>query len=108
MDSSDGQESGHLGGFFVGALVGAGIALLFAPQAGAQLRRFLRDSTAGVNDQLKEAVDHGTEVVDSAVAQCQEFVKKGQESFRDTGRQAQEFAAAGKQAFKEAKDRVAS
>src|SRR3954469_6535936 len=46
MGSSDRSESGNLAGFFAGALVGAGIALFFAPQAGAQLRRFLRDSAA--------------------------------------------------------------
>ena len=82
MGSSDRSESGSLAGFFVGALVGAGIALLFAPQAGAQLRGFLRDSAARAKDELDEVVDHGTEVLDSAVAQGHEFVEKGKESLR--------------------------
>lgn len=108
MGSSDRSESGNLAGFFVGALVGAGIALLFAPQAGAQLRGFLRDSAARAKDELDEVVDHGAEVLDSAVAHGQESVEKGKESLRETGRQAQEFAEAGRKAFKDTKDELAS
>lgn len=108
MGSPDRSESGSLAGFFVGALVGAGIALLFAPQAGAQLRGFLRDSAARAKDELDEVVDHGTEVLDSAVAHGQEFVSKGKESLRETGRQAQEFSDAERKAFKETKDEFSS
>ena len=43
MESSNRQESGNLSVFFTGALFGAGIALLLAPQAGAQMRRLLGD-----------------------------------------------------------------
>ena len=95
MGSSDRSESGNLAGFFVGALVGAGIAMLFAPQACAQLRGFLRDAAGTAKDGLKEAIDHGTEVLDSAVAHGQEFVEKGKESLRETGRQAEEFGVGG-------------
>jgi len=108
MESSDRSESVNLAGFFVGALVGAGIALFFAPQAGAQLRGLLRDTAACAKDEFNEAVGHGTEVLDSAVAQGQEFVEKGKESLRDAGRQATEFAVAGRKAFNETKDRMAS
>jgi gas vesicle protein len=108
MGSSDRAESGNLTGFVVGALVGAGIALLFAPQAGAQLRSFLRDSAACAKDELNEAVDHGTKVLGDAVAHGQEFVEKGTESLRETGRQAKEFAMAGKKAFNETRDELAS
>ena len=55
MGSMDRSESGNLAGFFAGALVGAGIALLFAPQAGAQLRGILRDYAARAKDELDEA-----------------------------------------------------
>jgi len=108
MESSDRFEAVHLAGFFVGALVGAGIALLFAPQAGAQLRGLLRDSAACAKDEFNEAVNHGTEVLDSAVTHGQEFVEKGTETLRDAGRQATEFAMAGKKAFNETKDKLAS
>jgi gas vesicle protein len=108
MESSNRHESGGLSTFITGALVGAGLALLFAPQAGAQLRGFLRDYAARAKDELDEAIDHGTEVLDSAVEHSQEFVEKGRDSLRETGRQAKEFAEAGRTAFNEAKDELAS
>ena len=108
MGSSHGHESGSLSTFITGALVGAGIALLFAPQTGAQLRGFLRDSAARAKDELDEAFDHGTEVLESAVTHGQEFVEQGKESLRETGRQAKEFGEAGRKAFNETKDKLAS
>jgi gas vesicle protein len=108
MGSSDRSKSGNLTGFFVGALVGAGIALLFAPQAGAQLRGFLRDYAARAKDELDEAVDHGAELLDSTVAHSQKFLEKGKDSLRETGRQAKEFSEAGRNAFNETKDELAS
>jgi gas vesicle protein len=108
MESSDRYESGHLAGFFVGALFGAGIALLFAPQAGAELRRLLRDAAGNAKDELKETIRDGTEVLESAVAQGQEFMEKGRESLRETGRQAQELGAGVRKAFNQTKDDLAS
>lgn len=108
MGSPDRSESGSLAGFFVGALVGAGIALLFAPQAGAQLRGFLRDSAARAKDELDEVVDRGTEALDSAVEHGQDFVEKGKGSLREAGRQAKGFAEAGKNAVNDIKDELVS
>ena len=108
MGSSDRHESGNLSTFITGALIGAGIALLFAPQSGAQMRGLLRDYAARAKDELDGAVDHGAEALDSAVEHGQEFIEKGKESFRETGRQAKEFAEAGKKAFNDTKDELAS
>ena len=108
MDSMGRPESGYLSGFFVGALVGAGIALLLAPQSGAQMRGLLRDCAARAKDELDGAVDHGVEVMDSAVERGHEFVEKGKQSLRETGRQAKEFAEAGRTAFNDTKDGLTS
>ena len=108
MGSMDRHASGNLAGFFVGALVGAGIALLLAPQSGAQTRGLLRDCAARAKDELDGAVDQGLEVIDSAVGRGHEFVEKGKESLRETGRQAKGFAEAGRTAFNDAKDELAS
>ena len=102
------DESGSLSTFMIGALVGAGFALFFAPQAGAQLRGFLRKSVGHAKEELDEAVENGTEVLDDAIDRGQESVEKGKESLRETGRQAKELAEAGRKAFNETKDELAS
>ena len=108
MGSSDRHESGSLSAFITGALVGAGIALLFAPQSGAQMRGLLRDYAARAKDELDEACDRGTEALDSAMERGQEFVAKGKESLRETSRQAKGFAEAGRNAVNDIKDELAS
>jgi hypothetical protein len=61
-----------------------------------------------MNRQQSGALDHGTEMLDSAVEHGHEFVEKGKDSLRETGRQAKEFAEAGRKAFKETKDEFSS
>ena len=108
MDAFDKNDSGRLSAFITGALVGAGVALLFAPQSGSQMRGLLRDYAAHANDEFDEAIDRGTEAWDQATQRGQEFVEKGKETLRETGRQAKGFAEAGRVAVKEAKDELAS
>lgn len=50
--------------FLAGALIGAGVALLFAPQTGAELRGMLRTYASRARD---EAMDRGKGARDSAV-----------------------------------------
>jgi len=108
MGSLDRHESGSLSAFITGALVGAGVALLFAPQPGAQMRGLLRDYAARAKEELDEAVDRGTEAFDSAVEHGQEFVEKGKKSLRETSRQAKGFAEAGRHAVNDIKDELAT
>jgi gas vesicle protein len=93
---------------FTGAVVGADIALLFAPQAGAQLRGLLRDYGARAKDELREAVDDGTKVLDSALERGQEYVEKGEESLREIGRTAKELGEAARKASSGTKDELAA
>ena len=101
MESSDRHESGNLSAFITGALVGAGVALLFAPQAGSQLRGLLRDYAARGKDEFDDAIDQGAKVLDSAVERGQEFVEKGKESVREAGRHVQGLAEAGRKTTKD-------
>ena len=108
MGSSDRHETGNLSAFITGALVGAGVALLFAPQAGSQMRGLLRDFAARAKDELDGAIDRGADVLDNAVERGHEFVEKGKESVHEAGRQAKGFAEAGRNTFNETKDELAS
>ena len=93
--------------FLAGAFIGAGVALLFAPQAGTELRGMLRDYADRAKDDLmekgqgaldivvergKEYYDKGKDIAGDAGRAAEEFAKKGQEAVKDPGRSAKEFA----------------
>ena len=108
MQPSNNYESGNLSVFITGALIGAGVALLFAPQSGEQMRGLLRDYAARAKDELDDVVDQGAEALDNTMERGQEFVEKGKDSLREAGRQVKDFAEAGKQAVNETRDELAS
>jgi gas vesicle protein len=61
---SDGSLNGGKGiiiAAVVGAVVGAGVALLFAPRSGSETRGWLVDKSRAAKDRLKSAVDQGRE-----------------------------------------------
>jgi gas vesicle protein len=91
-----------------GAVVGAGLALLFAPQAGVEMRRLLREYLEHATAGLDKTIEQGTEMVDSAVERGQDFVEKGKQSLRETGHQAEASGEAGRKAFNEAKGELAA
>lgn len=108
MGSSNMPESGTLSAFVAGALVGAGIALLFAPQLGSQTRGLLRDYAARAKDGLDDAVERGADTWGHAKEQGQELVEKGKESLREAGRQVKGFAEEGRKTVNETKDELVS
>lgn len=85
--------------FLAGALIGAGVALLFAPARGTELRSKLRDYADRAKDELMEK---GQEVLDTAVERGKEYYDRGEEVLRDAGRSAREFAKQGRETVKEA------
>jgi len=50
------RKRGGFGPFVWGALIGAGLALLFAPRSGRQTRAEIRDGVQRLRDQAEEAV----------------------------------------------------
>lgn len=85
--------------FMAGALIGAGVALLFAPQPGSELRGMLRSYASRAKDDLLEK---GQEAWDTAIERGSEYYDKGEEVVRDAGRSAREFAKQGQEAVKDA------
>ena len=75
--------------FVAGALIGAGIALLFAPHTGTELRGMLRSYASRAKD---EAMERGRAAWDTAVERGKEYYEKGQETMQDVGRSARDFA----------------
>ena len=97
-DEGNGDATGW-SAFLAGALIGAGVALLFAPQPGPELRGRLRDYANRATDEL---MDKGQEAWDTAVERGREYYDKGEEVIRDAGRSAREFAKQGQEAVKDA------
>ena len=84
--------------FLAGALIGAGIALLCAPQPGRELRGRLREYTNRTTDDL---LDKGQEAWDTAVERGREYYDKGEEAIRHGRQSAREFTKQGQEAVKE-------
>ena len=96
LESSSREETGNVSAFLIGAVVGAGIALLFAPHSGTQLRGLLRNYATGAKDEFDDAINRGAEAWDTAKDRSQELVEEGKESLREAGRQATRAADSGK------------
>jgi len=93
------EDSMGWSAFLAGGLIGAGIALLFAPQTGTELRGMLRNYAARAKD---EAWEQGRAAWDTAVERGKEFYDKGQDTVQEAGRSAREYAQSGKEALREA------
>jgi gas vesicle protein len=113
-DHDEGGDTAGWSAFLAGALIGAGVALLFAPQQGSELRSRLRDYANRAKDDLMDkgqeawdtAVERGKEYYDKGeevVREARELGKHGQEAVKDTGRAAREFAKHAPDAVREAK-----
>ncbi|HKP00042.1 MAG TPA: YtxH domain-containing protein [Nitrospiraceae bacterium] len=104
MEQLHKSEIQHSSGFLLGALVGAGVALLFAPQSGAEIRRLIRDYAVRAREELADNVERGTDALDSAVERGHEFVEK----VHEVGRQGKTYAEVGTKVAQGIKDELTS
>jgi gas vesicle protein len=95
----DDREYSAMPAFIAGALIGAGLALLFAPQTGSELRGMLRDYAYRTKDEL---YDRGREAWDTAVERGRDYLETGRETMREAGKSAREYMESGKEAVREA------
>ena len=89
---SENQYSGTFSAFLTGALVGAGVALLFAPQAGTEIRGLFRDYAARAKDEFDDAIERGAAIWDSTMERGREAVELGRKSLHEATRQAKGLA----------------
>lgn len=79
--------------FITGAAIGAGLALLFAPQSGEETRKKIKDMGDKVSDEVKEnydklaketqkAIHTVKEVSDKAVTQIKSFIDGARENIK--------------------------
>ncbi len=88
------ESSGGVGAFVVGALVGAGLALLFAPRSGEETQAELRERARRLRDtaedrvreaqrNLEERLDHAREGVQSRLDEVRDAVDAGRTAAHD-------------------------
>lgn len=92
--------------FWAGAFIGAGVALLLAPQTGAQLRRRLRTYANNAKEEMLEAWDEAMErgkhyietgqetlqeagsAIETAIERGKDYIESGKEMMKEVGKQA--------------------
>jgi gas vesicle protein len=62
--------------FIAGATVGAGVALLFAPRAGSELRSSVREYTRRAKDEWDQASQRGESALDTLAQRGKEWVQR--------------------------------
>jgi len=86
------KQSGTLSSFFIGAAIGAGLALLFAPQSGARTRRDLQRRARRAQRTARKVA---TDVTDTVV-----------DKFQDARRQVEQRIDSARQAIEVKKEQV--
>jgi gas vesicle protein len=83
MDSTPrGSGSSLAMGFVLGALVGAGIALLTAPKTGKETRRRLADAGARWGNAARSRIDEAGEIAHDLKRDAQSAMQAGREAFQ--------------------------
>jgi gas vesicle protein len=89
------ESGGGLGSFILGALVGAGLALLFAPRSGEETQEEIKSRAMKLRDAAKERVREAQENFEGRLTTAREHVHARVESVKgavDSGRQAAQDA----------------
>lgn len=87
-------------GFFIGGVVGAGVALLLAPQPGAETRRKIKELAENAKEKAAEYAEQAKSKVTSAVG-------KGKEILEEKKSLVTAAVEAGKEAYQKEKEKVA-
>lgn len=64
--------------FITGGLLGAAVALVFAPQSGRESREDMRDYARRAEGRVHDLTDTASDVMDKAMNKGREFVKERQ------------------------------
>lgn len=87
MSRDEGSAATVLVAFLVGAVSGAALALLFAPAAGEETRKFLKDKAREGRDRAAEAMEKGREVAKEGREALSQAIERGREVYERTRRE---------------------
>ncbi len=67
--------------FVVGGIVGAGLALLFAPKPGREMRKQIKDFAGNTKDKVSSTYERGKEFYDETKAAIADAIDAGKSAF---------------------------
>ncbi len=81
------NDSGNLYAFLAGGLLGAGLALMFAPKSGRETREQIKEYAKGVEERVKTQVGDLKDIASNEVHRfkdkAQDAVKEGKKAFKE-------------------------
>lgn len=81
---AENQTGAILGGFIIGAVVGAGVALLLAPQSGEETRGMLMDKSRSLKEGAKSKLDDLKEGAKSKMEDLKDGAKSKLDDVKQT------------------------
>lgn len=75
-NNGNNNEYSTMAAFLAGAFVGAGVALVLAPQSGSKTRNMMRDFAARAKDEM---VERGKAAIETAIERGKDYVEVGRE-----------------------------
>lgn len=79
---------GMLAAFAVGATLGAGLAMLYAPRAGKETRELVGKKIQGLRDVAGQAITQGRQFADDAAHSAHDLYDKGKTAVSEIGQTA--------------------
>lgn len=79
---SENNSGSMMGGFLLGAVVGAGLALIFAPMAGEETRRRIGDTARNLKDAAREQLGSVKDVVKEGAGDVGAALDAGKDAFQ--------------------------
>jgi gas vesicle protein len=106
------QEGGFSAGsllfsFFIGGLVGAGVALLVAPKSGKETRQQLKELAEEVKGKAETCIEQMKDEVATVVEKGKEMVEKGKGLLEEQKTVLASAVEAGKEAYGKEKEKLA-
>jgi gas vesicle protein len=93
MAENNGDLGSFLAGFVIGGLIGAGVALLMAPQSGEETRAIIKEKSI-------ELRDRAVETAEEAQKRAEELQMRGKQIYEEQVQRVQAAVDAGKKAVK--------
>lgn len=74
-NNSSSNTLGVMFAFFVGGIIGAGLALLYAPSSGEETRKRLKEEMAGASNKVRQGYETAGDLVEEGMGKIKEAVE---------------------------------